>query len=380
MGWDPVIHPQVRPGRTTRYTFRIGGKLHDLGMDRRAAERKAKILRAQHLAGEPTRGPEPETVAELVALWQELRPGRDWEVAAWAVYAGTVELDDLGPDHWEEYVRWLHRKYHHRHEHTDKTGLSARSVRGYFFAARAALRYARDRQWTSSEPRQPKLPRPPEVARDLPPQKLRGLFDALPERAGRILRFCIDTGCRPGEACSLVWGQVDLKAGTATLREHKTAQSAGRDRVIFLSPSARSHLGSPRRPTDPVFPSRLGKRYTVAGLRSILRRAAPGLTLYQLRHTFAQFHSDHGLDDTTLAGLLGHTDTRTVRVYRQLRAQRLRNAAASLSSPLQPEHGLTVAGSDGGKKRKKAKKKRPQSGGRSRTRGRATGRTTSRLG
>ena len=90
----------------------------------------------------------------------------------------------------------------------------------------------------------------------------------------------------------------------------------------------------PRGENDLVFPSRLGVPYTASGLRAILRRAAPGVTPYQLRHTFAQHAIDSGVATDDLAGLLGHSDVRTTRHYAKIRADRLRRVASGLTSPL----------------------------------------------
>lgn len=331
----------------TWYTLEIGGREHYLGSNKSQAQIRAGALIAQHMA-QPGAVHRPRNVAELVEAWQVERPGRAWVLIPFAKFTYDTRvaepLNDLPIDTLERYVVWLQTKAQHRHvrkgRQSKKRGLLPWSVRQYANAARALLRWAHDREWVDRVPRSPKLPKPVERARDIPPAKLRAIFDALPDRAGRIFRFILATGCRPGEACRLEWQHVNLELGTAELLEHKTAHVSGQSRTIYLTPDAIDVLREIVRNEELpwVFISRLKRAYTPAGLRTILRRRAKGITPYQLRHTFAQFHADReDVPDSVLAGLMGHRSTRMIDTYRKVRDSRLRKAASGLASPLQPE-------------------------------------------
>ena len=54
-----------------------------------------------------------------------------------------------------------------------------------------------------------------------------------------LIRFVAETGCRPGEACTLRWEHFDpaQRAAILPLREHKTGRKTGRPRLILLSPA-----------------------------------------------------------------------------------------------------------------------------------------------
>lgn len=80
--------------------------------------------------------------------------------------------------------------------------------------------------------------------------------------------------------------------------------------------------------TGPVFLSRLRKRYTSGGLRSILRRHG-GVNPYSLRHTYAQ-PALQTQPMEVVAALLGHADLETVQTYCQIRDRRAVAAARTL--------------------------------------------------
>ena len=159
-------------------------------------------------------------------------------------------------------------------------------------------------------PAKPKLPKPMRRPRDVPHDKLVKAFEQLPERAGRVLRFILETGCRPSEACRLQWSQVDEKRRVCVLTAHK-AGGTGRPRTIYLTPAADEILRSQKRHHDHVFVNRFGNPYTPSGLRSILRKRGIA-SVYSLRHTAAQSMLDAKVPIEDVARLLGHSDLRTV--------------------------------------------------------------------
>ena len=155
-------------------------------------------------------------------------------------------------------------------------------------------------------------------------------LDAMPERAGRTLRFMAATGCRPSEAINLEWSQVHLAHRVCVLPEHKTADSTGEPRRIALTDEAIDLLrDTPRTDHPNVFLSRLGKPYTVQGLRSIAL-AHLGVNPYDLRHTFAQCAIDSGEAPATVTKLLGHKTSGMVGTYAQIRERQLIDAARNL--------------------------------------------------
>lgn len=342
----PEIRAKKWQNGNTFYVIRIHGRDIYLGMNRRSAKAKAARLIREHY-GDATLDEAPEFVTELVERWKAEHPDdpKMWSANAWQNYAPLNALDELTPDHFEGFVRWMKRGYrvepsrHARGSTPARSGpYSAWSIRERVTYAVRIARWGYERGWLPRMPRRPRLPAPARRPKDLSPERLAEVFAKLPPNAGRLLRFCLETGCRPAEGRLLRWDQVDLQRKTCILTAHKTAHRSESPRMVFLTETAISLLGeySPAKHPSWVFPSRRGEPYTSSGLRSILRRHAPGVTPYQMRHTFAQRASDRGVPTDVLAGLLGHADTRTTRFYAEISAERLSQAAAALVSPMQP--------------------------------------------
>jgi len=210
--------------------------------------------------------------------------------------------------------------------------------------ARRVLVWAHGLGWITEIPPMPKMKRPVKVARDIHADALAKLFGEMPKRAGRLARFIVYTGCRPSEACGLTWRMIDNNRRVAVLSKHKT-DARGKSRTIYLTDPAVEILKNIKNKTGYVFVSRLGRPYTVAGLRSIMRHACDRIratnktfqtfTPYQLRHTFAQLASEQ-IPEEVLSKIMGHSDVATTRIYYQIKNRRASDAAASLVLPRLP--------------------------------------------
>jgi integrase len=296
-------------GRTPWYTIWINGKDVPLGTDYAKAHLKASQL----LEGKSPTG-EAATVRGMCKAWEAAGLPK-WKVnhfGAWGKKVVLASLNDLQP-----YADYL-----------VKAGFKPASIRDYLRHARACIQWAIDQGWSASVPPMPKkLPKRVRAPRDIDPGMLRSALEKL-GRSKAIIRFIAATGCRPSEACGLTWEQVSLRTGTAIVGNHKTAHH-GKSRTIYLTQAAMQVLTEVQTKTGPVFLSRLKKPYTPMGLRAILKKyGIPGA--YCLRHTAAQSWLEEGVDFGVVAGLLGHTDLRTVQVYAQVRDRKLSGAAKSI--------------------------------------------------
>lgn len=88
-----------------------------------------------------------------------------------------------------------------------------------------------------------------------------------------------------------------------------------------------------------VFVSRTGRPYQPGGLRSIIRRRAEAIgsdvrTVYGLRHSRAQSILEAGYRLEDVAAWLGHRRVSTTQIYAQVRADRVRELAETVASPL----------------------------------------------
>ncbi|MCH8189349.1 MAG: site-specific integrase [Proteobacteria bacterium] len=141
------------------------------------------------------------------------------------------------------------------------------------------------------------------------------------------------TGCRPGEARTLRWSEVDLNRKVCVV-EGKTTRRTGTVRTIALTPDAIRVLKDTPRECECVFPSGNLRPYTRDGLKAMMRRGGMN-SAYALRHTFAQHMLDSGVAIEDVAEVLGHDDNlRTVLRYVKVRSARLLRVAAKLTSPV----------------------------------------------
>ena len=332
---------KIHPHRG-KFRFRLAGQEYEYETEREA-KAQFHILMGRHLA-ETGNTDRPHTVAGAVEKWLALNPSSAY--ATWlptfVEFAGREYLMDVERDILTRYHVHLKAQRVKRNTYdratkewsvkaTDKP-LAAGTVRHYLKAAAAVLEWARGQGWLECEPVAPKVPKGVRKARDVEPGKLADALDDLPDRAGHILRFIAATGCRPSEACRLEWRHVNIDARVCSLDVHKTMGETGEPRTLYLTDAALVILQALK--TDGaegfIFTSRLGKPYTPAGLRAILRRHG-GFTPYQLRHSFAQQVSDSGeVPVEVLSKLLGHHDMKTTAFYFKVRDQRARQAAKSI--------------------------------------------------
>lgn len=317
---------------------RIDGVEHHLGKDKAAAHREFHRIMAEK--GEPVIVPAPVVMSEIVDRWQEFNPSRDYadRLKSFTAHTGATTLARITRDILVVYHRYLKER-----------SLAPKTMRDRVQTAARVLAWARDRGWIDVTPDRPRLAKPVRKARDIPLESITGALESLPTRSGRILRFILETGCRPIEARLLKWSEVDLARAVCVLHAHKTGHSTGKPRTLYLTPASIAVLSAvPRKEDGFVFPTRYGDPYTASGLRSIFKRHT-GYTPNQLRHTFAQARSEE-IGTAELAKLLGHTDLSTTQYYFQVRDARARRVAGQLSS-LAPPSG------DDGTPRPKARKK-----------------------
>lgn len=128
----------------------------------------------------------------------------------------------------------------------------------------------------------------------------------------RLLFALKHTGCRPKEARTLTWDQV--QEDQWVLRHHKTAHKVGKPRIIFLSkPMQRLMKTLRNRSKDShVFLNARSEPWTVNAIRCRINRLKKKTDLpkdvcsYLLRHAFGTNAILNGVDVITVAQLMGH--------------------------------------------------------------------------
>lgn len=324
-----------KPKRKKGYwSVRIRGRDIHLGKDQRKAFAKFHRLMADTLSRDNSPG-RPTTIAGAAEVWCRIHKSPEhiiW-LRQFIRFAGPTHLDEVTPDLLHGYHdRLLKATYRSRGKDGKPIGkpkhYKPKTICHYFDDAKAVLRLAANRKWCEM----PDVPKPAKshfVDRSAK-SDLWDNLDAMPERAGRLLKFIAATGCRPSEAIKLEWSQVHRAHRVCVLPDHKTADKTGEPRRIALTDEALAVLrDTPRTDHPNVFLSRFGRPYTVQGLRSIAL-AHLGVNPYDLRHTFAQCAIDSGEAPATVTKLLGHKTSGMVWTYAQIRERQLIDTARNL--------------------------------------------------
>lgn len=149
-------------------------------------------------------------------------------------------------------------------------------------------------------------------------------------------------GLRAGEIFSLTWQDVDLERGLLTLRDTKS----GKCRAAIMSEDvktmlARRQAGSAI--TGLVFPSRTGGRITeisntfevvvdALGFNGHITDRRQKVVFHSLRHTYASWLVEQGVDLYTVKELMGHGTLAMTERYSHLHPDTLRKAVQTLEA------------------------------------------------
>src|SRR5262245_1590664 len=133
-----------------------------------------------------------------------------------------------------------------------------------------------------------------------------------------LCNFLWLTGCRPGEATSLVAEAVDWENRTAKLKKHKTKHK-GKTRVLYLCAEALGVLVDQALKYDGagyLFRGVRGRPLSLQAMTMRFERLSEKLgrrvCSYDYRHSFATRALAAVESDTIVAALLGHTSTRMI--------------------------------------------------------------------
>ncbi len=157
----------------------------------------------------------------------------------------------------------------------------------------------------------------------------------------QFIRFLWNTGCRPAEASKLTAEAIDLAAGVARLKYHKTRLRTGKVRLLYLGPEAMEVIKEQLvlHPAGYLFRGMRGVPYSLQAIvmRFVRLSAKVGhpVCAYNFRHTFATRALSKGIPDTHVAALMGHANT--VMVHRHYghvnqNSRLLRDVAAAAES------------------------------------------------
>ena len=156
-----------------------------------------------------------------------------------------------------------------------------------------------------------------------------------------IFLFAALTGLRLGEILSLNWDNVDLERRLVVVaNSNGFSTKSGRCRIVPMNSAVLDILGQ-REATKgvcaAVFHSgstRLQHSYVQHKFKKYVRRATlnDNLRFHSLRHTFATWLVQGGVNIYEVQKLLGHSDVRTTEIYSHLTTSELQDAVNKISS------------------------------------------------
>jgi integrase len=156
-------------------------------------------------------------------------------------------------------------------------------------------------------------------------------------------RFLAFSGCRLNEAAQARWQDVDWKNNELTIHclKRRATSDEVRSRVIPLVPAMRQHLtrlhGERQpKPEDTICRVFVCKKPLI---RACKRVGCAPLTHHSLRHLFATFCIEAGIDIPSVSKWLGHSDggALAMRVYGHLRREHSQRMAQRVTFGALPE-------------------------------------------
>ena len=163
-----------------------------------------------------------------------------------------------------------------------------------------------------------------------------------------ISLLALHTGMRASEIFNLTWGNVDLDNGILTIPDSKS----GRTRYAYLTEKTKAmlkDLQGNQSKNELVFKNKKGKK--IVEISKAFREAVKILKLnegitdrrqrvcfHTLRHTFASWMAQNGVDLYLIKELLGHSTIQLTERYSHLRRESLQSATAVFDKALKNEH------------------------------------------
>lgn len=335
---------------------------------RKEAQAALDKLRADAQAGTFV-APQRQTVAEWAGEWLESRR-HQLAPLTWASYdrnlrlhvlprLGGLQLQSLDGGH-------LNRLYAElldggRKRPGASAGLSPRTVRychtivGRMLKDAVRLRRVQHNAAEQASPPSAKAAKPPEMKCWTADELARFLEATAEDRYGPVWSFLALSGARRGEALGLRWADLDLEAGSASIRQQVlpmpretgrgrvgqvvTGTKTADARVIQLDASTVAMLKAHRRAQARerlavgagyvdhglVFPAPDGRPVqpdlcTKAFDRRVRQLDVPVIRLHDLRHTWATLALEAGVDVAVVSKQLGHSSpTVTWNTYQHVR-------------------------------------------------------------
>lgn len=162
--------------------------------------------------------------------------------------------------------------------------------------------------------------------------------------------FLMMTGCRRGEALALTYGDIDFENKTVAInktvewlgnvpRIKDHTKTASGMRKIPLHDELIKRLGRKAKKTDLVFPNYKGELYSNSNVTRMWERyrkdTGISVTPHQLRHQYATYLYEAGVDVKAAQYLMGHANIQTTMdIYTHLSEDKAKDSAVKIEEYL----------------------------------------------
>ena len=185
------------------------------------------------------------------------------------------------------------------------------------------------------------------------------LLDALALKSPNVhdmALLSLHCGLRAGEIFGLEWGYVDMERGVITIRgtsiKADTRTKSGKTRPAIMTDAVKAMLAQRvhGQHNDYVFPDRTGKKavqvsesfnrvVTALGFNQGVEDGRQKVVFHTLRHTFASWLVEQGIDLYTVKELMGHGTLAMTERYSHLDPEKLQRAVKTLEEGIRAKQG-----------------------------------------
>lgn len=320
------------------------------------AEKRQQAADARQAEAEARAVEERENIT-LAQVWEKYLPVAQANKAAHTAYAEEAAyrlwlsptlaekpLRDIKPIHLERIKKTM-----------AESGRSAQTIRHVLAALRQVFNFAKRHGLYAGDNPVSLIKKPSADARRLrflTHEEAERLLAALAERGSNVhamALLALHCGLRAGEIFSLTWGDVDVERRILILRDTKS----GKTRAAYMTEAVGALFADMKRrgPDDLVFPSAKGGRIVqisetfnrvvaVQGLNNGVTDPRQKVVFHTLRHTFASWLVEQGIDLYSVKELMGHGTLAMTERYSHLSPDRLRRAVKTLEAGMDAAKGL----------------------------------------
>ncbi|WP_029461224.1 tyrosine-type recombinase/integrase [Solidesulfovibrio alcoholivorans] len=310
---------------------------------------KRKQAEAKRQAEVEARAIEERENITLAQVWGKYLPVAQANKATHTAYAeeaayrlwlsptlANKPLRDIKPIHLERIKKTM-----------AEAGRSAQTVRHVLAALRQVFNFAKRNGLYAGDNPVSMVKKPSADARRLrflTHDEADRLLAALAERESNVhdmALLALHCGLRAGEIFSLTWGDVDMERGVLILRDTKS----GKTRAAYMTEAVTTMLaGMERRGhNDLVFLSANGGRIVqvsetfnrvvaALGFNNGVTDPRQKVVFHTLRHTFASWLVEQGIDLYSVKELMGHSTLAMTERYSHLSPDKLRRAVKTLEA------------------------------------------------